>query len=283
VLAKSYIAQDSTFLLSIRLSGATGFKYLSKETFLYPVGHVLVKRGQHGTLEDAGILKFIDNQRLSRCGSVGPLFAGKKRGNMCVLKWLFVPLMKLFVSEAKGFENVPRTGRVILVANHASYIDALLVRYFTDWHRGRAPIGIQSAEWLGTSWFKRFIFVTLLGQIPTNGSVAKALASLAKGNALMIFPEGGRSADGKMRKATHTGLGVLASNSNAAVIPVGIEGSFEWWPRQKSLPTFALRKMAIRVGKPVRYSGKPTKQNHLDFQNKVMRAVAKLARKRYPA
>jgi 1-acyl-sn-glycerol-3-phosphate acyltransferase len=191
--------------------------------------------------------------------------------------------MKLFVSEAKGFENVPRKGPVILDANHASYIDALLVRYFTDWHAGRAPTGIQSAEWLGTSWFKRFIFVTLLGQIPTNGSVAKALVSLAKGNALMIFPEGGRSADGKMRKATHTGLGVLASQGNAAVVPVGIEGSFEWWPRQKFLPTFALRKMAIRVGKPVRYSGKPTKQNHLDFQNKVMRAVAKLARKRYPA
>jgi 1-acyl-sn-glycerol-3-phosphate acyltransferase len=74
----------------------------------------------------------------------------------------------------------------------------------------------------------------------------------------------------------------MASQGGATVIPVGIEGSYEWWSRHRKLPTFRLRQIAIRVGKPLRYAGKPTKQNHLAFQKKVMKAVAKSAHTEYP-
>lgn len=196
---------------------------------------------------------------------------------MCVLQWLFVPLMKLFVYESKGFQNVPKSGPVIFVANHASYIDGPLIRYFAEWHAGRLPRGIQSREWLERSWFRKFLFVTLLGQIPTNGSTEKAVAALNRGEAILLFPEGHRSLTGRIEKTGHTGLGVLAAATKAKVVPVGIEGSFAWWPSGRALPSFR-RCMAVRVGKPVSFAGAPNKKKYLAFQNKVMNTVAKLAK-----
>lgn len=200
-----------------------------------------------------------------------------KRGNMCILKYILVPLLKLFVKESISFDRIPAKGPVILVANHASYIDGPMIRYFASWYTGREPRGIQARDWLEKSILRKFIFVTLLGQIPTNGSTEKAFKALRAGEIILLFPEGTRSSDGTIQKTTHTGLGVLASQSNAAVIPIGIEGSYDWWPRQKILPTFKLRCMKVRVGKPMRFTGEKTKKNFLAFQTKVMNAVAKLA------
>jgi 1-acyl-sn-glycerol-3-phosphate acyltransferase len=201
---------------------------------------------------------------------------------MGLLKYLLVPLLKLFVYEAKGFERIPKQGPAILVANHASYIDGFLVVLFTDWCRNREARGIQSSEWLGKGWVRRFIFITLLNQIPTDGSVEKALDALRNGELLMLFPEGTRTYDGKLQKTKHTGLGVLASLSGAPVIPIGIEGSYDWWSRHRALPTFRPRCIAMRAGKPLRFTGKANKQGFLAFQRKAMNAIAKLARTTYP-
>lgn len=200
---------------------------------------------------------------------------------MC-LKYLFVPLLKLFVYETKGFDRIPKHGPVILVANHASYIDGPLVVLFADWHRDRSVRGIQSKEWVTKNWFRSFLFLKLLKQIPTDGSIVKALDALRAGGALLLFPEGGRTRTGRMQKATHSGLGVLASQTKATVVPVGIEGSYGWWPAHRALPSFRPRCMAMRVGKPVRFRGKATKKNFLTFQTKLMKAAAKLAKTNYP-
>lgn len=200
---------------------------------------------------------------------------------MCILKYVFVPLMRLFVRESISFEHIPAKGPVILVANHASYIDGPLIRYFAGWYTGREPRGIQAKDWLDKGLFRKFIFVTLMKQIPTNGATEKALAALRHGGALLLFPEGGRSPDGTMQKATHTGLGVLAAETKAPVVPIGIEGSYDWWPRQKTLPTFKLRTIKLRAGKPVKFTGEKTKKNYLAFQTKIMRQVAKLAHTAY--
>ena len=201
---------------------------------------------------------------------------------MCLLKWIIVPFMKLFVYESKGFNNIPKQGPVILAINHSSYIDAVLIRYFTDWLTGRMPRGIQSKEWIGESWFRRFIFLTILKQIPTNGSVERAIEALVKGEMLMIFPEGGRSPDGKIQKCTHKGLGVLAEATGAQVIPIGIKGTYDWWPRQNSLPKlYKFRSITIKAGKPMKFKGKKSDKNFLAFQNKIMQKVANLAGTKY--
>ncbi len=193
---------------------------------------------------------------------------------MCILSWVLVPFLKLYVKETKGFENIPKQGPVIIIANHSSYIDAVLLRYFTE----RMPRGIQSREWLDKGVFRKFIFLTILKQIPTNGSISKALEALVHGEALQLFPEGGRSPDGKIQKCEHTGLGVMASSTGCPVVPVGIKGSFDWWPRQNFLPKlFSFKKIKIKAGKPMIYKGKHSKEGFLAFQKKAMQSVAKLA------
>ncbi len=197
---------------------------------------------------------------------------------MCVIKWLFVPFMKLYVREAKGFEKMPE-GPAILVANHSSYIDGPLVMYFTQWHKPRTIRSIQAKYWVTKNWFRRFLFLGLFRQIPTNGSVEKALEALTRGDTLMLFPEGGRSPDGKIQKTIHTGLGVLASETHLPVIPIGIKGTFEWWPRQKFLPKlFSFKKITMKAGKPLFYSGANDKKGYLAFQSRAMKQVAKLAK-----
>jgi 1-acyl-sn-glycerol-3-phosphate acyltransferase len=197
---------------------------------------------------------------------------------MCLLQYVFVPLMKPFVKQATGFEHIPKEGPAILVANHASYIDGPLILYFTARFAGRKARGIQSREWLEKSWFRKFLFVTLLRQIPTNGAIEAALAALNRGELLVLFPEGHRTGTGKIQKTVHTGLGVLAAQSNAPVVPIGIQGSFAWWSMHRFLPTFATKALSIRVGKPLRFAGSATKQGFLAFQNKIMSAVSKLAK-----
>ncbi len=68
----------------------------------------------------------------------------------------------------------------------------------------------------------------------------------------------------------------------ATVVPIGIEGSYDWWPPSKLLPSLKPRCMAVRVGKPMKFTGKPTKENFLAFQRKAMQSIAKLAKTNYP-
>ncbi len=185
--------------------------------------------------------------------------------------------MNLFVKETKGFENIPKAGPAIIAANHSSYIDAPLLCAFTDWHCKRWPRGIIYRGIYEKNKVVRFFSGTIFRAIPTNGSVEKAIEALVHGDAILLFPEGGRTRTGRMQKTTHTGLGVLAQRTGAPVIPVGIKGTYEWWPAKKKLPTFRTRCITIQAGKPMKYSGSPTKKDYLAFQNKVMQAIAKLA------
>ncbi len=201
---------------------------------------------------------------------------------MGLLQYVFVPFLKLFVREARGFDRIPAKGPVILVANHASYVDGPMILFFTEWYRNRLVHGIQLERIFNRNWFTRFLFGTIFRQIPTGGSVEKALELLNRNHVLLLFPEGGRTHDGKLQKATHTGLGVLASQSGAPVIPIGIQGTYGWWSRHRALPTFKPRCISVRVGKQMRYTGTASKQSHLAFQRKVMQAVARLAHMSYP-
>lgn len=196
-------------------------------------------------------------------------------------KYLIVPLLKPFLKKERGFTNIPEKGPAILVSNHVSYIDGVLLLHLASWHRNRFARAIQSREYIEQRWYRKFFYCTLLGQIPTNGSIEKAKQALERGEVIQIFPEGGRTKTGKMQKASHTGLGVLALSTNAPVIPIGIRGTWEFWNRLHKWPSFK-RCIEIHVGRPMKFKGKITKKRCLDLQKKVMKKVAKLAKQEYP-
>ena len=185
-----------------------------------------------------------------------------------------------FVKQIKGINNMPK-GPCILVMNHVSYIDGVLVQYVIGSKLKRKVYFLQSRKWLVKNWWLYPLFVWLLGQIPTNGSIAKALAKLKQGEIIGLFPEAGRSRTGKMQKARHSGLAVMAIESGVPIVPIGLEGTFEFWPAHKLLPNFK-KSMNVAIGKQMRFKKqKLSKTNIAAINRKVMKTVAKLSKQEY--
>jgi 1-acyl-sn-glycerol-3-phosphate acyltransferase len=150
---------------------------------------------------------------------------------------------------------VPRTGAVILAINHISNADAFVTgAWITPGLRTRR------IHWLGKQeLFDWPVFGWLAahgGVHPVDRSTADvdafrlAIRILEAGDVLLIFPEGTRSPDGALQEAKD-GLAILALRTNAAVVPIGINGSDRVWPKGRKLPIpIPRRTITVRIGTP---------------------------------
>jgi 1-acyl-sn-glycerol-3-phosphate acyltransferase len=143
-------------------------------------------------------------------------------------------LMRL---EVIGAENVPRSGAVILAANHLDnwdpYVCNLSMRHRAIHHFARADG--MSSRCLGTYW-------RMLGSIPANREgLGEALGILRSGGAVGIYPEGKISQG--LRWAGH-GAAMLALRSGAPVVPVAVWGT----ERVHPYSPFARPCVTIRYG-----------------------------------
>jgi 1-acyl-sn-glycerol-3-phosphate acyltransferase len=140
----------------------------------------------------------------------------------------------LFDLKVKGVSNVPRTGGVLIVANHQSYLDPVLVGV-------RLPRGTSflAKSELFESGFSRWL-LPRLGAFPVRqgegdiGAVREAIARLKEGRALVLFPEGSRTENGELEKV-QPGVGLIARKAGVPVVPCLIHGSFTSWPRQRKM------------------------------------------------
>jgi 1-acyl-sn-glycerol-3-phosphate acyltransferase len=153
-----------------------------------------------------------------------------------------------------AIDEIPRTGPMIVAANHASNLDPVVIASSLMPRLGRR------LQWLG----KKELFAwPVVGWVAANGGVhpvdrstadveAYRLAKriLDEGHALFVFPEGTRSHDGSLAEA-RDGVAVLALRTGAPIVPVGIGGSYRVWPRGQKLPHPGGR-VTVRVGSPFR-------------------------------
>ncbi len=147
-----------------------------------------------------------------------------------------------------GYENIPHTGPVIIAPNHISYYDPVIV-----------GAGVRR-EMEIMAWGRFFSIpilrriVRFFGGFPVGVSkidksaYVDALKALYKGKVLMVFPEGGRSIDGKIKKFK-LGIARIAFKTNARIVPVTIVGAYEAWPRHKKLPR--PKKISVYYHKPI--------------------------------
>lgn len=149
-------------------------------------------------------------------------------------------------------DELPREGPLIIAANHASNLDAVVIGSWLIPRLGRR------IHWLGK---KELFDWPLIGWAAANGGVhpvdrgaadveAFRLAQriLDEGHILFVFPEGTRSRDGVLQEA-RDGLALLAIRTGAPVVPLGIAGSHRVWPRGQRLPHPGGR-VTMRVGAP---------------------------------
>lgn len=157
--------------------------------------------------------------------------------------------------KIKGaIDEIPREGPVILAANHASNLDAVVIGSWLTPRLGRR------IHWLG----KKELFAwPLVGWAAANGGVhpvdrgtadveAFRLAQriLDEGHILFVFPEGTRSPDGALQVA-QDGSAALALRTGAPIVPIAIAGSHRVWPKGQKLPRPGGH-VTIRVGSPFR-------------------------------
>ena len=153
--------------------------------------------------------------------------------------------------EVEGEENIPTDGPALLCPNHVSVIDSFFVPAVLK----RALIYVGKAEYLD-DWKTAKLFPAL-GMIPIDrrggehaASALDAARSVLTGGGLFgIYPEGTRSRSGKLHKG-HTGAARLAVETGAPLIPVGLVGTREIQPPDKTLPS-PFMKATVRFGKPI--------------------------------
>ena len=98
--------------------------------------------------------------------------------------------------------------------------------------------------------------IRLLDAIPLEhdglgiGGIKETLKRLKRDELVLIFPEGTRTANGRLQKF-RSGFIVLARRTKVPLIPVAIHGAFEAWPRQQKHPR--LGRIVVGVGEPIAY------------------------------
>jgi long-chain acyl-CoA synthetase len=143
-------------------------------------------------------------------------------------------------------EGAPPPGQCIFVPNHASYLDPFLLAATLE--PARFP-RVFWAGWTGVAFSNPLVrgLSRLAQAIPVDEHSARAALALAggvleRGHDLVWFPEGGRSADGRLRPFRE-GIGRLLQAHAVPVVPVAIDGAFEAWPPGRMLP----RRRPVRV------------------------------------
>ena len=129
----------------------------------------------------------------------------------------------LFRVELTGIQNFRKAGkRVLIVANHTSLLDGLLIATFMP---DRITFAINT-EWAKKWFIKPFgLLVDLYPLDPTNPMAVRSLINEVKNDKkVMIFPEGRISVTGGLMKI-YEGAGVVAQKANARILPVRINGA----------------------------------------------------------
>ena len=132
-------------------------------------------------------------------------------------------LICLFRVRVKNLENFAKAGkRVVIIANHTSLLDGLLLASFMP---ERITFAINT-EWAKKWWVRPFgSLVNLYSLDPLNPMALRSLIGLVKsGEKVMLFPEGRITVTGALMKI-YDGAAVIADKAGASLLPVRIKGA----------------------------------------------------------
>jgi 1-acyl-sn-glycerol-3-phosphate acyltransferase len=195
------------------------------------------------------------------------------------LKRVLRPLLRhVFSFRVSGLEHLPARGPYIVAANHANYLDGvvlatalprkisflvmprvyratLLHPYFHD-HIGSIPVSLAR---------------------PDPGAIRRALRVLEDGGVVGIFPEGPFSRHGSLVRG-QPGVALVALRSGTPVVPAAISGTFHALAARRF---FVPRRvpLSVRVGKPLRFTTprrRVTQGLRADVTGRIMEEIAAL-------
>jgi len=156
--------------------------------------------------------------------------------------------VSLFGFRVFGQRNIPARGPVLILANHQSHFDPVLVGMCS-----RRRMNYLARESLFTFAPLRWL-ITSLDAIPIDrdglgmSGVKETLRRLKREEIVLMFPEGTRTPHGEVTRMK-PGFAALARRCRAPLLPVGIDGAFHAWPRTRPLPQ--LGTICVVIGEPL--------------------------------
>jgi 1-acyl-sn-glycerol-3-phosphate acyltransferase len=127
-------------------------------------------------------------------------------------------------------ENLPTSFPFVVVANHTSHLDSLVLTAALPWHLRAGTCPLAAGDVFFDSPFRGVFAATFLGALPlwrhkhTGRSLQTLRQRLLDGNCgFVVFPEGTRSRDGQMN-AFRAGIGMLVAGTTVPVIPCYLAG-----------------------------------------------------------
>jgi 1-acyl-sn-glycerol-3-phosphate acyltransferase len=177
-----------------------------------------------------------------------------------VIPWLTI----WFRWHIEGLQNIPKRGAAILASNHISYLDPLALAYASV-KAGRRPRFLAKSEPFQD---RRIAWVLRgCGQIEVKrgsrdapAALAAALEALGRGELVLIFPEGTVTTNPELEMmAPKSGVSRLALASRAPVIPCGIWGTANVWPKGHANNWRPRQEIVMNIGEPMVFEGDPAR------------------------
>jgi 1-acyl-sn-glycerol-3-phosphate acyltransferase len=155
--------------------------------------------------------------------------------------------MILFRWRSTGQGNIPASGGALLVCNHVSFLDVFFVGIPLT-----RPLNYVARSTLFVSLVG--LFIRSVGGFPIQregigaSGMKETLRRIKAGGIVALFPEGTRSLDGELGPLK-PGIAVLATRLGVPVVPAGLAGLYESWPRSHLLPV--PHPVRIHYGQPI--------------------------------
>lgn len=184
-----------------------------------------------------------------------------------------LPTLLIYRVRAIGVENVPKQGALVLAPNHFSQMDHFFVGVYL-----RRKIRFMAKSQLFGPPVLTYIYKHG-GAFPVRRghhdeeAFKTAFTILDQGEMLLVYAEGGRSRSGKLGEVK-PGLGRIALESGAPVVPVAIHGS----ERVRRWKRFRFPKVTVQFGEPLSFpvEEEPGRERQLEASGEIFGRVREM-------
>ena len=172
-----------------------------------------------------------------------------------VLYWMAWGAVRLLATvlcrlRVSGAHHVPKTGGVLIATNHASYLDIPILgcgMFRRAWFMGRMDLFSGPAAGL----MRHMGWIPIRRERVDRTGFEEAIRRVKAGQAVVIYPEGGRSEDGRLQPGK-PGVGIIVAATGCPVVPAYLGGTYDALP--PGARWIRLRPIRVVFGAPMDFS-----------------------------